>query len=956
MDYRDYVRPKYVDLMQALGLECQFHRASGSKLFYRDPHGQEVAVTDFLGGYGAALFGHNDPQLVDELCNMLRDEVPFNAQMSVRGAAGELGRQLSEALGRELGVGERFISTFSNSGAEAVEIAIKHAEYTRQKKLQKQFDDLDFALSQLAGSEKAYFEIDVERLDLPSGILPANLSYVTVRQLAEAVRQYNLTQLHSAPVFVALRRSFHGKLVSTVQLTHGKQYRQPFSRFGMTVEFIDPEQLQQLDEVPKRFRRRWLALSWAGEQLQLCRQEFSGITAVLLEPVQGEGGINELSADVCLALRRFANQQQCPLIVDEIQSGFGRTGSLLASSQIRLQGDYYCLSKALGGGLTKIAATLIRASHYEPEFSYIHSSTFAEDDLSCRIALRALERLHRDDGAMLREVQKKGEYLKNSLLELQKYYPDVIADVRGRGLLLGFELHDLSASSSVVQASAQYNEALGYIIAGYLLQHERLRVAPSGSNANVIRLEPPACITLAEIDDLTAALQRVCDMLRRRDAFPLAAGVCADLIAEVPGRSESFQMEQPVPKTDKGTQVVARVAFINHLIDADMLSDVDPSLAPLTAEQKRTFIRRMAPERRAAPIGPVTIRSRLGTAVEFSLYPLCMDSSAMGEYMTGGDLETIREEIAGRIRDARADGYSVAGLGMYTSIVTNNCQALKIPDVALTSGNALTIGMGIEAIEQGCVRQGIRLEQETAAVVGAAGNIASTYASLLSEKVDHLLLIGSGREGSTRRLEKTAQLIYADAARSILAGRAGEDRLASRLQRLPGMDSLLELYADSPELGLQLFRFVEAQVGANAFITISNDLQLLRNARIVLCAANAPEAFLGAEHFAENAVICDIAVPLNVDQQLAVERPDVLYMHGGIVQTPLGDGLPANVRAYLKEGQLYACMAESVLMGLSGMKQHYSWGDITREQVQRIRAIAACHGFSLAQFKTDNSL
>ncbi|MCC6077436.1 aminotransferase class III-fold pyridoxal phosphate-dependent enzyme [Pseudomonas sp. GCM10022188] len=955
MDYRDYVRPKYVDLMQALGLECQFHRASGSKLFYRDAQGREVAVTDFLGGYGAALFGHNDPEFVDELCALLREETPFNAQMSVRAAAGELGRRLSEALNRELGSSEKFISTFSNSGAEAVEIAIKHAEYRRQKRLQKQFDEVDFELAQLAASERAYLELEVDGLDLPAGLLPEHVTLVTLRQLLEAVRQYNLALQYSEPVFVALRRSFHGKLVSSVQLTHGKQYRQPFARFGLNVEFVDPSQPQQLEELQARHRRAWLLPVWEDGRVQLRRQEFSAITAVLLEPIQGEGGINEFSADTFLALRRFANQQDCPLVVDEIQSGFGRTGSLLASSHYGLRGDYYCLSKALGGGLTKIAATVIRDSHYEADFSYIHSSTFAEDDLSCRIALRALERLSCDDGAMLREVREKGEYLKNSLLELQKFYPDVIADVRGRGLLLGFELHDLSASSSVVQASAQYNEALGYIVAGYLLQHERLRVAPSGSNANVIRLEPPACISFAEIDELTGALQRVCEMLRRRDAFPLAAGVCADQISEVPPRTDNFVMEQTFPKADKGTQVVARVAFINHLIDADMLSDVDPSLAPLTAEQKRTFIQRMAPERRTAPIGPVLIRSRLGTAVEFALYPLCMDSSAMAEYMASGDLETIREEIAGRIRDARSDGYSVAGLGMYTSIVTNNCQALKIPDVALTSGNALTIGMGLEAIEQGCVRQGIRLEQETAAVVGAAGNIASTYASLLSEKADHLLLIGSGREGSTRRLEKTAQLIYADAARSILAGRTAEDRLAARLQRLPGIDGLLETYGDSAELGARLFRFVEEQVGANAFITISNDLQLLRRARVVLCAANAPEAFLDAEHFAENAVICDIAVPLNVDQQLTGQRPDVLYMHGGIVQTPLGDGLQANVRAYLKEGQLYACMAESVLMGLSGMKQHYSYGDITREQVQRIRAIAACHGFGLAQFKTDNS-
>ncbi len=150
----------------------------------------------------------------------------------------------------------------------------------------------------------------------------------------------------------------------------------------------------------------------------------------------------------------------------------------------------------------------------------------------------------------------------------------------------------------------------------------------------------------------------------------------------------------------------------------------------------------------------MVIRSKLGMAVEFTLYPLCMDSNAMADYIISGDLDVIRKEVGNRILDARADGYRVAGLGMYTSIVTNNCQALKIPDMALTSGNALTIGMGLEAIEQGCKQQGLELHAQTAAVVGAAGNVASTYASLLSAAVDHVILIGSGRDGSLRRLEK----------------------------------------------------------------------------------------------------------------------------------------------------------------------------------------------------------
>ncbi len=541
-----------------------------------------------------------------------------------------------------------------------MEIAVKHAEFRRQKNLQRRFDELDFDLAQLSASDRAYREVDVADLDLPAGLLPAHLTSATVRQVVEAVRQHNLAELHIEPVFVALRGSFHGKLVNTVQLTHGRQYRQPFARFGLNVEFIDPQQPHQLQELPARHTRHWLSVQWSADQLLVKRDAFSAITGVLMEPIQGEGGIIEFPADFYRALRRLCNEQQCPLIIDEVQSGFGRTGTFLASSHFNLQGDYYCLSKALGGGLMKIAATVIRSSHYEKDFSYIHSSTFAEDDASCHIALAALNRLFADDHAMLKDVRNKGEYLKSSLLELQAAYPEVIADVRGRGLLLGIELHDQSGNSSLVQASAQYNDALGYLIAGYLLQFQALRVAPSGSNSNVIRLEPPACITFAEIDGLIGALQTVCDMLQRGDAFPLAATVCSDLIPVIAPRDTGFQVAAAAHAT-QDTPIVARVAFINHLIDADILGDVDPSLSQLSAEQKRVFMQRTAPERRAAPVGPVVIRSQLGMAVEFTLYPLSMDSNAMADYIISGDLEVIRTEVGNRVLDARADGYRVAG-------------------------------------------------------------------------------------------------------------------------------------------------------------------------------------------------------------------------------------------------------------------------------------------------------
>jgi acetylornithine/succinyldiaminopimelate/putrescine aminotransferase len=142
-----------------------------------------------------------------------------------------------------------------------------------------------------------------------------------------------------------------------------------------------------------------------------------------------------------------------PLIVDEIQTGLGRTGAFLASRKLGLDPDYLCLSKALGGGVTKIGALLIKEKRFIEPFSLLHTSTFAGDEISCRIACRVLEILERDD--VPARCEAAGEYLLGRLAELQKAYPDQIRDVRGQGLLIGVELGDASLGGSKILLFSQ---------------------------------------------------------------------------------------------------------------------------------------------------------------------------------------------------------------------------------------------------------------------------------------------------------------------------------------------------------------------------------------------------------------------------------------------------------------------------------------------------------------------
>lgn len=302
---------------------------------------------------------------------------------------------------------------------------------------------------------------------------------------------------------------------------------------------------------------------------------------------------------------------------------------------------------------------------------------------------------------------------------------------------------------------------------------------------------------------------------------------------------------------------------------------------------------------------------------------------------------------------AREDGCVVAGLGMYTSIVTNNCTALRANDIALTSGNALTIAMGLEAVERASGEAGLRASQATVAVVGAAGNIATTYTALLAQQVGRVLLIGSARDGSKARLTRTAHGLYEEIWRNLRAGidtRSGEFTLAVR-----ELESVRQWLATGHDPGRDAGRLIAeamtATYGEDRFLALTIDTGTTRQAEIVVCAANTDRPFLDGGSFREGAVICDIAVPNNVVPDIGQVRPDIRYLQGGIVATPYGESLHPTARAFLEAGQLFACMAETAVLGLAAIRHHYSYGPVTTNQVREIGALARLHGFRLGATK-----
>lgn len=960
--YQQHVKSHLSEMLAALGLNVAYTRASGNSLYYRDANGEEVPVLDLLGGYGALILGHNHPRIASAAQRLIDQQVPVHAQFSLRERSGELAHRLNQIFQRELGSDDTFNVTFANSGAEAVEVAIKHAELDRILKLDKLLKDVTLNIERV---QRAIRNGDAK---IPENIYnhaPIRERVFDVRSFEELIVgliDHNTEQLVQRPVFLVLEKSFHGKLIGSVQLTYNKNFRRPFQYFGLKTRFVSPTDPKQLERIVAEERLVIYDLAVTDGIVQIVERELPIFAAFLVEPIQGEGGVHCLDPAFAQLIRKTCNELDCPLIIDEIQSGMGRAGSFLASTQIPLKGDYYTLSKSLGGGLAKISATLIRKSILRKEFSLIHSSTFAEDDFSAGIALQVLDLLEADGGQAYRLIQASSDKLFSAMKRLKAAYPDVILDVRGKGLFIGVEFQDQKDAVSIVIRGSAYSESFGYMMSGYLLREERIRVAPPGSAPNVLRIEPSMYLTDIDIAHTEAAFGRLCEIIRNQDAlhlvFPLTDSDRKKPRKEVVDYRHVFPLQSAPPIPFSQTRPVRKVAFINHLITPQLLTEVDPSLTDLSPAELRQFVLKMSPNKKSAPYPPVRIHSPLGSAVDFILYPLCVSSEQMGQYLADGDLEPIRDDIEDRIRAAVEDGCEVAGLGMYTSIVTNNCMSLRVPDMALTSGNSLTVAMALEAIENAVAKVDMPMEKMTVVVIGAAGNIASTYASLLSEKTASIILLGSERDGSLSRLHKTAQTIYSDAWQEICSlPREQLGVLAQKLLTEPFILDWIECKnAPSRDCGRAIAKQLTERHGSDPYLQVSTDAALIQTGHIVLCAANSPEPFLFSNDFREGAIICDIAVPNNVSPEVPSLRPDLVYQQGGIVATPNGESLHPGARAFLRSGQLFACMAETVILGLAGFNRHYSYGAISKQQVREIAALARAHGFKLAEYKTGSAL
>jgi acetylornithine/LysW-gamma-L-lysine aminotransferase len=258
---------------------------------------------------------------------------------------------------------------------------------------------------------------------------------------------------------LAAMRGFHGKTFGALAATWGEEYQRPFVPMMPGVKHVPFNQFEKLAQA-------------AGKET----------AAVILEPVQGEGGVRVGEKTYFELVRRLCDEKGILLILDEVQTGFGRTGTLFACEQF-VEPDLLCVAKSLAGGVP-MGAVLCSEKVKVPVKS--HTSTFGGNPLACAAALASLEIIVRD------KLPERARTLGAYFLEgLQAIAGQKVREVRGLGLMIGIELKEKAAP--YVQRLAE--KGVIVLLAG----------------PNVIRLLPPLVITKEEIDIVLAALREVLD-------------------------------------------------------------------------------------------------------------------------------------------------------------------------------------------------------------------------------------------------------------------------------------------------------------------------------------------------------------------------------------------------------------------------------------------------------------
>jgi putrescine aminotransferase len=308
-------------------------------------------------------------------------------------------------------------------------------------------------------------------------LTPGNLEYAffcnsgteTIEAALKLARAFDPAK----QTIVAATKGFHGKSMGALSVSAKAEFRRPFGPMLPNIEHVPFNDLA--------------ALRWRMQTLKTVGEDCG---AVILEPIQGEGGVNIPSDDYLPGVRALCDEFGALLILDEVQTGMGRTGKMFCCEHWGVAPDLMCLAKAFGGGVMPAGAVVGTKAVFSRLFGnpFLHTTTFGGNPLSCAAALATINVLIEE--RLPQRAATMGDRMLAGLRKAAENYSHIVVDVRGKGMLMAMEFP---------------NDQLGFALSKAMLERGVL-VSGTLVNARVIRIEPPLTLSEEQADYVCNAL------------------------------------------------------------------------------------------------------------------------------------------------------------------------------------------------------------------------------------------------------------------------------------------------------------------------------------------------------------------------------------------------------------------------------------------------------------------
>lgn len=745
---------------------------------------------------------------------------------------------------------------------------------------------------------------------------PQNLKYVTFTnsgaETAEAALKVSRNVTGRVGI-LSTRNSFHGKTFGALSVTNNAEYQQPF---GLPLPDFDVVDYNNLEELK-------LVIS-SNPQKYAC---------FIVEPIQGEGGVIIPAQNYLRSANEICKKFGVIFIVDEIQTGMGRTGNIFCCNDLGVMPDILLLSKALGGGMIPIGAMLTSEKVYTEKFALKHSSTFAGNALAAHIGLATIKLLTKNNNEMLVNIRERGAFLKRELEKIRRDFPAFIKEVRGQGLMLGLRFtRERNAFPEGFFSLAAEQKELTQLVSSYLLNVENIRVAPTLNKGDTLRIQPPYIVSQQNCEDFIDAFRRMMNVLSQGE---MGAFYKAILSRKRPSVVTSPKVREIISTaTTISREKNNKFAFILHPLDKDSYLDYDKTLHSLNEDELHEFSESMSGIFDPVIGSEIKIVSNTGAIVHGDFIMVCYTANQLLSMPVNEAITELKKAVTLAIQR----GAQIVGLGAYTSIITAGGEQLINEKVAITSGNSFTVYSGIEALKLTMKKKNLEWENTNVCVIGAAGAIGSCMSIMLSFMTSRIILIGNPAHdietGRARLLSVAREIIRYSAENWI-----NDAQPCSIYQKIRRM---LNEGQDQNE--------ILEYLTSNGIIIVSNSINSAGIANLIITTTSSPDSSLDVNFFRPDAVILDISRPRTITKQMAIHRPDIIVLDGGIISLP-GD---AYVGPYgIAKGTSYACMAETILWALEEKYENKSIGcKLDVNDVIELGEIADKHGLHIAELQS----